>query len=259
MAFAPGVSHAQQGYSFRNPEQANMAEIMRRGCDEPSAYEQLKRRIRSTARSGDARATSLVHPQRNVFHVSATDIGAYELYYPSACERSRRFAQCSASSGLSAEQACDCIAGYMGATSYGPGAGETIVSNAASRSVGERACTAAAQRTSGREAARYTAQLGRLQMYAPSGTRTGFLTLQRAVDAGYGRANLDIARAYLRDIEFGGATDHVRLYRDAMSRLALARNAGARETDLVVESFQQLADVRQFNMNALRLWMEFNR
>lgn len=257
LAPAPNVA-AQSGYSFQNQEFDNMREIMRRACDTPADYETLKRRIRSTASSGNARATGLVYPQRNTFHVSATDISAYEAYYPNACERSRRFSQCAASS-LSAEQACDCIGGYIGGVSFGAGAGETIVSNASSRATGEAACAAAANRAIGSERARYTAQLGRVQLYQPRGTRTGYLTLQSAANAGYARANVDIARAHLRDLEFGGATDYERRYAIAASHLALARGAGAREIPYVLESFHQLAGVRRTNANIYRIWEDFNR
>jgi len=234
----------------------NFNTIMDQGCSAPGDYERLKQRIRSTATSATARANSLVAPQRNTFHVTTTDITIYETYYPNACTRAARMRQCAEAQNLTAEEACDCVAGYVGATAFGAGAGEVIAASTPARRVGEQACSVAVSRATGLTQARYRAQLGRMQLYAGGGTRTGALTLQRSVQDGFDRAHIDIARGYLRDIEFGGAgpADQRRLYAFALDSLAVARRAGARETDAVVCSFAQLRDVRGFNWDVWQSW-----
>lgn len=261
VSMAP-TARAQLGgtYSIPDGEQSRtLREILQLGCSDPSRYADIKRRANRTSGSPDAFATGLVFPQRNVFHVLLTDLQIYERYYPDACVRASRARQCAANTLMTAERACDCVTGYIGNTSYGVGAGEIFASEG--RRVGEAACQIAANRAAAANRSRYQAQLGRAQMYDPRGTRRGFLTLQAAADAGFKRAHTDIARSYLRDIEFGGGygAQTPQRVREAFGHLLIAQSFGALDTYSVVVSFNQLKGVRENNVRALELWNQINR
>lgn len=232
---------------------ANFTEIFDRGCAAPAAYRETKRNFWETATSPTAWVNALVSNTRNRFHVYTTDIKIYEIYYPDACDRASRMRQCRVNSYYSAEQACDCTEGYIGDVLHGAGAGEAIAD--AYHVAGERACRIAADRSTGRTRARYLAQLGRAQIYAGGGTYTGGVTLRQAISAGYGRANIDMARAYLRDVEFGGGS--AQSLQRSFPYLAAARAAGAREVPVVVESMDHLASVRRWNQTFAEAWMRY--
>jgi hypothetical protein len=230
-------------------------QLLATACSDPNRYQQLKTRIDQTSRNLDAAATALVYATRNKFMVTKTDLQIYEAYYADRCEMGRRMAECAQGVAMSAEQACDCGAGYVGAARYGAGAGE-VIADAYARTAAP-ACRAAADRATGPERARYLAQLGRTQIKQDfSGAQA---TLQRAIDAGFRRAEIDQARNVLHMVETSSVLTPLALLQGAKPYLARAWAAGSREVGPTLESFDQLSRVRKLNYDFARAWADMMR
>ena len=237
---------ADNKFKWNNQQITDFVGFIGKSCNDPNAYASIKAELSRVATGPDAVANWLLYPKRNAYQKTITDVAAIEAYYPNACQRAERMNQCKSGTELTAEQACDCAAGYPGDVQTGVGAGEIVALT--NRSISLRACRIAIDRAQGLTRARYVAQLGRAQLFDAGGTANGANTLKEAIAAGYRRAEVDIARARLRDVEDGGApTDELK---PALLHLAAARMAGARDTQAVLQSITEVALIKKWNVIA---------
>lgn len=241
----------------------NWVGLLDKGCNDPADFNRIKAQMQSTANGAGAAVNRLGRPGRNDYEKMGSDLQVQEAYYPNACQRVEQARQCLQAREYSAEEACDCLAGFPGDARIGVGAGELVVS--ANWRRGVETCSAAAQRATGADKARYTAQLARAQTFSNDlfQARKNF---DAAASAGYSRANSGAAFLAIRDVEFGTSgfpgypVSQVQdIFGIAADYLRKARLAGHRDTPAIAKAADQVAASIKFNMSVIAAWGELQR
>ena len=259
---APSIAVAQSNnenspktYTWSSSEIANFIQIFERGCNEPSKYRDTLKKFESLSVSPDAAATAMVFPRRNNFQVFLTDVYSIEAYYPDSCVRANRIKQCRSGIEATAQQACDCLAGFSGDVEFGVGAGELVIRQ--NRKMAIAACASAAEHSTGELRARYLAQLGKAKIHENNGTFDGAEILKSAIRDGYLRANVEIARAYILDVELWGESEKYLL--GSRKFYFGAMDAGAKEVSAIANSMLQVILIKRFDRAVFEFLNEMSR
>jgi hypothetical protein len=202
-------------------------------------------KIKAAANGPTAKANIFVGVgQRNDLQKFLTDHQLYKGYYRSASALVELQNQCLVQRNYSAAETCDCVAGFPGDTTIGPGAGELVIQSNKTKAIA--ACGRAAElATDPHLKARFTAQRARAQVKTMDPAQAGQWA-DEAIAAGYRRATIVKASAGLQDIEVrsGGfppmsEADYKSEVQYGVDALKAAKKAGVWETFIVAEQFQE--------------------
>lgn len=225
---------------------ATWRDAFAKAAHDPAGFAKFRESLIATANSPQAKAQILAYgPKRNDFEKFLTDYDLYKLYNRNAETLLSRQNQCMAPREYSAEETCDCLAGFPGQTTIGPGAGELITREAHTTAI--KACGAAVTNaTNPTEKARYLAQRSRAQVYTTDPAQA-VSWADEAIASGYKRAAIVKAEANLWDIEFlaGGfppitQTQFDLEMKDGIRHLQEAKRAGIPETYIVAKKYHQM-------------------
>jgi hypothetical protein len=213
-------------------------------ANNPKEFAENTAKMRAAANGSGAKANTLINgAERNSLQKFLTDHELYIGYYRSASVLVEREKQCMVQRDYTAAEACDCVAGFPGDTTIGPGAGELVLQSNTTRAIA--ACGRAADlATDPRLKARFTAQRARAQ----GNTNDPALATKLADEAitdGYHRAVIVKASAALHSVEF--ASGGFPVPKDfingelqyGVDALKASKKAGVWETHIVAEQFQE--------------------
>lgn len=231
-------------------------DLFAKAAHSPDEFAKIHSNMARDANGSQAMANSLVAPRRNDLQKVLTDYDLYKLYYKNPELLLSKQTQCLESRDYSAEETCDCLAGFPGDTLIGPGAGELVLGS--NHSMAVKACGVAfANASDPALKARYRAQQARAQVHTTDPAQA-MTWANEAVAAGYRRATIVKAEANLWDVEFmaGGFPAMTQAQfelemKEGLEHLKAAKRAGVAETFLVARKFQQELAHVSFNTAVL--------
>jgi hypothetical protein len=223
------------------------AETFEKAIKDPKGYDRFLAGLSESSDGfGSMLAGLLQGPARNHYQIFLTDLETYLRYTPRVKTLLERTQQCLAPRDYSSAEACDCMAGFPGDATIGPGAGELVVRSSANLVL--RACGEAAQSADPRDRARFLAQCARAQLLLPNQAPAGEWA-RESMAAGYKRAQEIYVYAQLKEVEFmferipgpskAELDDVLKRGRDS---IAQAKALGIKGTDIMTRQFKQTVD-----------------
>lgn len=254
------ASIASSSRAYRSEQFSGLntwTDMFDKAANNPQDFSRFLGDVTKAANGADAAAYGLVTgPKRNNYQKILTDYELYRTYDRSPASLLAKQQQCRIPREYTPEEACDCVAGFPGTTGIGPGAGELVLGS--NHALAVKACgEAAAAATDPARRARYTAQRARAQVYTFDVSQA-VTWADEALAAGYKRANIVKATAFLRSIEvqmsgFPPMTEPA--YNEEMKQgltfLRASKAAGIRETYIVARQYQQVISRLKFNSAVL--------